>query len=164
MAQVKCESKPVVANDEEWELVEWDSKLAVAKVQCEGYLGELDSKLAAAKVQCEINSAKLDSKPVAELVREDTPPAHYEIGHLRYKAYALHVTVLWVNAQTVRIPVACLEIVGGVTLMRTYVLASDTNANYLARACFDVLAFVRLCVRLCVLAFVRAFARPGPGD
>jgi hypothetical protein len=95
----------------------------------------------------------------SELVREDTPPAHYEIGHLRYKTYALHVTVLWVNAQTVRIPVACLEIVGGVTLMRTYVLASDTNANYLARACFDVLAFARSCVcaflRLCVRLHVR---------
>jgi hypothetical protein len=104
---------------------------------------------------------------VVELVREDTPPAHYEIGHLWYKTYALHVTVLWVNAQTVRIPVACLEIVGGVTLMGTYVLASDTNANYLARARFDVLAFARSCVcaflRLCmhlhVLAFVHAFAR-----
>jgi hypothetical protein len=105
---------------------------------------------------------------MGELVREDTPPAHYEIGHLRYKTYALHVTVLWVNAQMVRIPVACLEIVGGMTLMRTYVLASDTNANYLARACFDVLAFARSCIcaflRLRVLAFVRAFARPGPGD
>jgi hypothetical protein len=93
------------------------------------------------------------------LVREDTPPAHYEIGHLRYKTYALHVTVLWVNAQTVRIPVACLEIVGGVTLMRTYVLASDTNANYLACACFDVLAFVRSCVCACVCAFLRLCVR-----
>jgi hypothetical protein len=85
----------------------------------------------------------LYSAKIPELVREDAPPAHYEIGHLRYKTYALHVTVLWVNAQTVRIPVACLEIVGGVTLMRTYVLARDTNANYLARARFDVLVFAR---------------------
>jgi hypothetical protein len=113
-------------------------------------------------------SLSLPQNLTTELVREDTPPAHYEIGHLRYKTYALHVTVLWVNAQTVRIPVACLEIVGGVTLMRTYVLPRDTNANYLARARFDVLAFARSCVcaflRLRVLAFVRAFARPGPGD
>jgi hypothetical protein len=89
-----------------------------------------------------------------ELVREDASPAHHEIGHLRYKTYALHVTVLWdrvvINAQMVRIAVACLEIVGGMTLMQTYVLASDTNANYLAHAHFDVLAFVRSCVRLCV--------------
>jgi hypothetical protein len=90
-----------------------------------------------------------------ELVREDMPPAHYEIRHLRYKTYALHVTMLWVNAQMVCIPVACLEIVGGVTLMRTYVLASNTNANYLARAHFDVLVFARSCVCVCVCAFLR---------
>ena len=36
--------------------------------------------------------------------------------------------------------------------MRTYVLACNTNANYLAHACFDV------------LAFVRAFVHSGPGD
>ena len=78
--------------------------------------------------------------------------------HLWYKTYALHNSVLWdrvvINAQMVRIPVACLEIVGGVTLMRTYVLACDTNANYLACArfdvCFSVCAFLRLCMRLCV--------------
>jgi hypothetical protein len=78
--------------------------------------------------------------------------------------YALHVTVLWdrvvINRQTVRIPVACLEIVGGVTLMRTYVLASNTNANYLACARFSICAFLRLRV----LAFVRAFVCSGPGD
>jgi hypothetical protein len=42
--------------------------------------------------------------------------------------------------------------------MQTYVLASDTNANYLACTRFDVLAFAHLrvctflclCVRLCV--------------
>jgi hypothetical protein len=60
-----------------------------------------------------------------ELVREDAPPAHHEIGHLRYKTYALHVTVLWdrvvINAQTVRIPVACLD--SG---------RRDTNANICA--------------------------------
>ena len=31
--------------------------------------------------------------------------------------------------------------------MRTYVLVSDTNVNYLAHARFDVLAFVHSCVR-----------------
>jgi hypothetical protein len=65
--------------------------------------------------------------------------------------------MLWdrvvINRQTVRIPVACLEIVGGVTLMRTYVLACNTNANYLACARFDVLAFVRSCVCACICVF-----------
>jgi hypothetical protein len=66
-----------------------------------------------------------------ELVHEDASPVHHKIGHLWYKTYALHVTVLWdrvvINAQTDRIPVACLDSVGGMILMRTYVLASDTN-------------------------------------
>jgi hypothetical protein len=56
--------------------------------------------------------------------------------------------------------------------MRTYVLPRDTNANYLARARFDVLAFARSCVCACVCAFLRlcvrlcvlAFVRSGPGD
>jgi hypothetical protein len=51
--------------------------------------------------------------------------------------------------------------------MQTYVLASDTNANYLARTRFDVLAFcafLRLCVRLCIRDFVHAFVHSGPGD
>jgi hypothetical protein len=92
-----------------------------------------------------------------ELVREDALPAHHKMLHFRYKTYALHVTVLWdrveINRQMVRIPVACLEIVGGVTLMRTYVLACNTNANYLACACFDVLAFARSCICACVCVF-----------
>jgi hypothetical protein len=41
--------------------------------------------------------------------------------------------------------------------MRTYVLASNTNANYLACARFSVCAFLRLCVRLCVRDLVIEF-------
>jgi hypothetical protein len=49
--------------------------------------------------------------------------------------------------------------------MRTYVLVSYTNANYLAHARFDVLAFARscvcgflhLCMRLCVQDLVIEF-------
>ena len=48
----------------------------------------------------------------------------------------------------------------------------DSNANYLAHARFDVLAFVRscvcaflhLCVQLCVRDFVHVVVHSGPGD